>query len=478
MVRAGKQAQSSLPDAYRRWRASRLGTITDALEEALLLELIGSPAGLRILDAGCGDGALATALAGRGGNMTGVDADPHMLAAARARTEAMGLAVALVEGDIGALPFPDVSFDVVVAVTVLCFVPQAEQAVLEMARVLRPGGCLVIGELGRWNLWAAKRRVKGEFGSATWRAAESRTAHELERLVVGAGLNLTATRGAIFYPPCGFAAALLAPCDSWLGRRTTIGAAFLVVVGKKPERTTERGREGGMCPHPVKVPRRREHPRPEERQMSNASKLHWEQVYTTKDADAVSWFQQEPTPSLDMIAAAGVGPDAAIVDIGGGASLLVDRLLDRGFTKLTVLDVSEHALALTKARLGSRAASVAWAVRDATSWEPPPGAFTLWHDRAVFHFLVDEADRHGYLRALDRGLTPGGFAIFATFALSGPERCSGLPVQRYSAATLQATLGAGYELIKATPETHMTPAGNRQDFIWCLFRKTAEGEHP
>jgi len=146
---------------------------------------------------------------------------------------------------------------------------------------------------------------------------------------------------------------------------------------------------------------------PEERPMSNPSKDHWEHVYTTKAADAVSWFQQEPTLSLDMIAAAGVPPDAAIVDIGGGASLLVDRLLDRGFTRLTILDVSESALALTKARLGFRVASVAWLVQDATSWEPPPGTFMLWHDRAVFHFLVDEADRHGYLRALDRGLAPG-----------------------------------------------------------------------
>lgn len=211
--------------------------------------------------------------------------------------------------------------------------------------------------------------------------------------------------------------------------------------------------------------------------MSNP-KDHWERVYTTKAADAVSWFQQEPLPSLDMIAAAGVGPDAAIVDIGGGASLLVDRLLDRGFTRLTVLDVSEHALALSKTRLGARAGRIAWVVHDATSWEPPPDAFALWHDRAVFHFLVDADDRHGYLRALDRGLAPGGFAVFATFAPSGPEQCSGLPVRRYSAATLQATLGPGYELIKTAPETHTTPAGNRQDFVWCLFRKVPEGSHP
>jgi SAM-dependent methyltransferase len=217
---------------------------------------------------------------------------------------------------------------------------------------------------------------------------------------------------------------------------------------------------------------------PEEHARSNPNKDHWEHVYTTKSADVLSWFQQEPTLSLDMIAAAGVDPDAATIDVGGGASLLVDRLLDRGFTKLTVLDVSERALALTKARLGARAAKVTWLVQNAASWEPPPATLSLWHDRAVFHFLVDEADRQGYLRALNRGLAPGGFAIFATFAPTGPERCSELPVQRYSAATLQAALGAGYELIQAIPEAHTTPAGNRQDFLWCLFRKVAEGGHP
>lgn len=238
MVRAAKQAQSSLPEVYRHWRTSRLGTITDALEEALLLELIESPAGLRILDAGCGDGALATALAGHGADVTGVDADPGMLTAARARAEAMGLPVAFVEGDIRALPFPDASFDVIVAVTVLCFVPDTPRAVCEMARVLRPGGRIVIGELGRWSPWAATRRIKAWFGSATWQAAKFRTADELENLLTSAGLHVTATRGAIFYPPCGSAAALMAPYDAWLGRHMTIGAAFLAATARKPEQST------------------------------------------------------------------------------------------------------------------------------------------------------------------------------------------------------------------------------------------------
>jgi ubiquinone/menaquinone biosynthesis C-methylase UbiE len=161
------QALASLPDTYRRWRRGGLGQITDTLEQKLMLELIGGPAGLRILDAGCGDGVLTAALAQRGAVVTGVDADPRMLAASRARVQEMAVAVEFVEGDIRALPFPDAAFDVVIAVTVLCFVPHAERAVREMARVLKPGGRMVFGELGRWNLWAARRRVSGWLGSAT-----------------------------------------------------------------------------------------------------------------------------------------------------------------------------------------------------------------------------------------------------------------------------------------------------------------------
>ncbi|MSP50416.1 MAG: class I SAM-dependent methyltransferase [Alphaproteobacteria bacterium] len=209
--------------------------------------------------------------------------------------------------------------------------------------------------------------------------------------------------------------------------------------------------------------------------MPDVSRRHWEEVYATKTGDAVSWFQQDPVPSLDLIDAAGVGREAAIVDVGGGASLLVDRLLERGFTHVTVMDVAENALASAKARLGPRQASVAWVVQDVTAWEPQPRAFALWHDRAVFHFLIDDAGRRSYLRALERGLAPGGFVVFATFAPSGPERCSGLPVRRYSAGTLQATLGAGYELVRTMPETHVTPAGHRQDFLWCLFRRVSDG---
>lgn len=200
---------------------------------------------------------------------------------------------------------------------------------------------------------------------------------------------------------------------------------------------------------------------------------HWNDVYTTKAADTVSWFQDDPAPSLDMIARTGLAKSEAIIDVGGGASILIDRLLDGGHIDLTVLDIAQAGLAVAQKRLGERAGRVTWIAEDVTIWQPPQGAFSIWHDRAVFHFLVEDADRAAYMHALYRGVRPGGFVILAPFALSGPERCSGLPVRRYSAEMLQAELGSGYSLVDQRPQTHVTPAGNRQDFLWCLFEKAA-----
>lgn len=231
------QSTDGLTESYAKWRSSRLGQITDALEQQLLFELLGSVANKTLLDVGCGDGALASEFARRGAIVTGLDADSVMIAAARRRAELDGTQLRLVEGQAERLPFNDAAFDLVVAVTVLCFVRNAERAFAEMARVLRPGGRLVIGELGRRSWWAAHRRIRGWLGDPTWRAAIFRTAAELRGLARAAGLDVMEVRGAVHYPPCGIAARVIAPVDLRLGRKTTFGAAFIAELATKPTAT-------------------------------------------------------------------------------------------------------------------------------------------------------------------------------------------------------------------------------------------------
>jgi SAM-dependent methyltransferase len=231
----GDQTTAIGPQAYAAWRATALGAATEALEQRLMLDLVGDLTGARALDLGCGDGALVHAFAAQGATAVGVDPDPAMLAAARKRAAEMNVSANFLEARAESLPFPDASFDAVSAMTVLCFVPDAKAAAREMARVLRPGGRLVLGELGRWSFWAATRRLRGWLGSATWKAARFRDAGELRRLAEAAGLNVTAMRGAIFYPPVGSLARVMAPIDPWLGRRTTIGAAFIAFAATRPK---------------------------------------------------------------------------------------------------------------------------------------------------------------------------------------------------------------------------------------------------
>lgn len=231
------EALLGLPDSYQRWRSSRLGRITDALERELLLELAGALQERAALDVGCGDGDLALTLARRGADVTALDCDPRMLARTRDRLVSERAAARLVRGSGEALPLASESFDLVTAITVLCFVGEAPAALGEMSRVLKPGGYLVVGDLGRWNAWAAARRVRGWLGSPTWRAARFRGAGELRRLVESAGLCVTSVRGAIFYPPLGWCASIGARVDRRLGMHSTLGAAFISVAARKPPQT-------------------------------------------------------------------------------------------------------------------------------------------------------------------------------------------------------------------------------------------------
>lgn len=197
---------------------------------------------------------------------------------------------------------------------------------------------------------------------------------------------------------------------------------------------------------------------------------HWDNIYTTKDEHSVSWYQERPDISLDLIAATGVTPDAAIVDIGGGTSHLVDALVAEGFSAVTVLDLSEAALATAKARLGPGAANVAWVVADVTAWEPSR-TYDVWHDRAALHFLTDPKDRAAYAERVAKAVRPGGHVIIGTFAPDGPERCSGLPVVRHDAASIGELLGRLFEPMESRPHDHRTPAGVIQRFQFSRFRR-------
>lgn len=199
-------------------------------------------------------------------------------------------------------------------------------------------------------------------------------------------------------------------------------------------------------------------------------KSHWDSIYSAKTPIELSWYQAHPETSLRLIAASGIGKDAALIDIGGGASLLVDKLVDAGYGKVTVLDISAAAIKAAQARLGVRAGAVRWLAQDVTAFAPGE-KYALWHDRAVFHFLTEAAERRAYLDAAASALEPGGQMIIATFALDGPEKCSGLPVVRYDAASLAREAGEYFELLESCGETHVTPGGGQQSFNYCRFRR-------
>lgn len=201
------------------------------------------------------------------------------------------------------------------------------------------------------------------------------------------------------------------------------------------------------------------------------SKEHWEGVYSSKAADAVSWFQEHAEQSLRLIEGTGVSSSAAIIDVGGGASTLVDDLLCGGYSNLTVLDLSAAALRAASFRLGTRSGSVRWLEADVVHADLAVHAYDLWHDRAVFHFLTTPQDRSAYVQQVLRSVKPGGHVIVATFAEDGPTQCSGLPVMRYRADELHAQFGEPFTLLQHQKEEHQTPFGTIQQFVYCYCRK-------
>lgn len=196
-------------------------------------------------------------------------------------------------------------------------------------------------------------------------------------------------------------------------------------------------------------------------------KEHWEKVYQTKQPDAVSWFQEHATRSLELIRSVGPSLQANVVDVGGGASTLVDDLLSNGFHNVSVLDLSASALEIAHQRLGAAGDCVTWLAGDICTVDLPDHAYDIWHDRAVFHFLTAPADRAAYVRQVMKAVKPGGHVIVATFAPDGPEQCSGLPVARYAPGELHQEFGPSFELLEHMSEEHKTPWGAVQHFVYC-----------
>jgi len=201
------------------------------------------------------------------------------------------------------------------------------------------------------------------------------------------------------------------------------------------------------------------------------NKQHWETIYSDKDSMQVSWYKPHLELSLKLINETGVSKKGHIIDVGAGASTLADDLLAAGYSSITALDISSKALKTAQARLGKRAEAVNWIEADITEVVLPPDRFDLWHDRAAFHFLTDAQERLTYRAVVERALAPGGWLILATFAADGPERCSGLPVHRWSPEALAAEWGDGFELIQNLNEVHTTPWAATQAFNWCRFRR-------
>jgi 2-polyprenyl-3-methyl-5-hydroxy-6-metoxy-1,4-benzoquinol methylase len=205
--------------------------------------------------------------------------------------------------------------------------------------------------------------------------------------------------------------------------------------------------------------------------MSENTQQHWQQIYQNKSPDEQTWYQRRPDISLELIEQAAGDETTRVIDVGGGASTLVDHLLDAGGFDITVVDVAPAAIEASQSRLGARSSEVDWVVADLTESLEFDGRFDVWHDRAVLHFLRDPDERRAYLDNLERLVAPDGHVVLSAFDVEGPEKCSGLPVRQYSPELMQETLGAGWRLLETRYEDHPTPWGGEQRFVYGLFAR-------
>ena len=206
--------------------------------------------------------------------------------------------------------------------------------------------------------------------------------------------------------------------------------------------------------------------------MADSRQTHWDEIYGARSTTDLSWYEPRAGKSLELIRATGVQPTDPIIDVGGGASFLIDQLVEAGYLDLTVLDISAEVLKKLRARVDPRTAALSFLRQDVTAFSPPR-RYALWHDRAVFHFLVQREDRERYVDVLRRALLPRGHVVIATFGPSGPERCSGLPTLRFDANALAGELGDDFKLVDSSLAVHRTPSGMQQQFLYCRFDRQA-----
>jgi SAM-dependent methyltransferase len=207
--------------------------------------------------------------------------------------------------------------------------------------------------------------------------------------------------------------------------------------------------------------------------VADSRQAHWDGIYGARAITDLSWYEPHPQKSLELIRATGVQPTDPIIDVGSGASFLIDELVEAGYLDLTVLDISAEVLKKLRARVDPRTAALSFLRQDVTAFRPPR-RYALWHDRAVFHFLIQREDRERYVDVLRRALIPGGHVVIATFGPSGPERCSGLPTHRYDAKALAAELGDDFVLVDSSLAVHRTPSGVEQPFLYCRFDRRSD----
>ncbi len=201
-------------------------------------------------------------------------------------------------------------------------------------------------------------------------------------------------------------------------------------------------------------------------------KKHWEEIYKSKNTTEVSWFQASPTTSLQIVKEFNLPQSAKIIDVGGGDSFMVDRLLEMGYRNITVLDISETAINKAKDRLGEKAKTVKWIVDDATGFQPTE-TYDFWHDRAAFHFLTEKQEISSYVDTIRSSVKPGGYLVLGTFSEQGPTKCSGIEIKQYSENSMKSLLTDFFNKIRCITIVHITPSNTLQNFIFCSFRRLA-----